>query len=225
MPTKFKFALIAEGITDQIIIHNILIGFFRDPDIDPRILQPIVAKGKNATEESQGGWFNVIKYCESSRLKNALDNNDYVIIHIDSDASEQKYFDVSHRDKDGNKFTIEQLQANIENRLIDSIGDPFYQKYKDRIIFAICVHQIECWLLPLYNNYRFNSQTDKCLDSLNAALAKMDEERIEKNKKNIDRYDAISQAYNKYKMLMKLYKTNPSLKIFIERLQFLFPQN
>jgi len=42
------FGLICEGITDQIVIENILVGFFNNPDIEVFALQPL----RDATDEN-----------------------------------------------------------------------------------------------------------------------------------------------------------------------------
>ena len=35
-----SFRLITEGLTEQIVIENILAGYFKNPDLDIRPLQP-----------------------------------------------------------------------------------------------------------------------------------------------------------------------------------------
>ena len=56
------FGLVAEGVTDHVVLENILIGYFNDPDLVVRPLQPL----RDATDtlsESFGGWYNVFEYC------------------------------------------------------------------------------------------------------------------------------------------------------------------
>jgi hypothetical protein len=223
MSSTPTFALITEGITDQVVIQNILRGFFNDPDIDPNPLQPKVDWTDKNRQLNQGGWYHVIQYCKSQEFKSALDFNDYVIVHIDTDVSEEKGFDVS-KFVNGIELAPNQLRAKVVEKFISFIGGDFFVKYQNRIIFAICVHEIECWLLPLYSNYTFKSQTQECLESLNTALARSNKPQIDKKKKDSRQYELLSKDYARHKMLMKLYKLNPSLEIFINELISRFPQ-
>lgn len=79
------FGLISEGITDQIVIENILIGLLNDDDFSVDPLQP----ARDATDEdlatSHGNWHKVFEYCQTQRFKDAVLNMDYVIIQIDAD--------------------------------------------------------------------------------------------------------------------------------------------
>ncbi|KAF0240346.1 MAG: hypothetical protein FD167_4192 [bacterium] len=221
MSSTTTFALITEGITDQVVIQNILRGFFNDPDIDPNPLQPIVNYTDNR-QLTQGGWRYVIEYCKSQQFKSALDFNDYVIVQIDTDVSDEKGFDVS-KFENGIELAPNQLRAKVVEKFISFIGEDFFVKYQNRIIFAICVHSMECWLLPIYCDKKSASKIKGCLDALNRCLTKRNEKPISQDKKDPKEYD-ISKSYLKHKRLMELYKLNPSLEIFIDELILRFPQ-
>jgi hypothetical protein len=75
-----KFGLIAEGLTDQIVIKSILAGYFNRSDLVIRSLQPEIDKDKNF-----GGWTLVFDYCRSKKFQEAFQSNDYIIIQIDTD--------------------------------------------------------------------------------------------------------------------------------------------
>lgn len=91
MPT---FGLIAEGVTDHVVLENILIGYFNDPDLSMniRVLQPL----RDATDALHGfgGWYNVFEYCASTVFKEAFIQNDYLLIQIDTDCAHLPKFDV-----------------------------------------------------------------------------------------------------------------------------------
>jgi len=79
------------------------------------------------------------------------------------------------------------------------------------------VHSIECWLLPLYYTDKKKSKVKSCLNTLNQALQK--KEKFTIDAKNPEYYEIVSEKYCKHKILMKCYKENPSLKIFIEKVE------
>ncbi|MEA3490846.1 MAG: hypothetical protein U9R27_03010 [Campylobacterota bacterium] len=54
-----KFGLACEGITDQIVIENILCGFYKDyDDLDEEIIpfEPLRDETDKKQEENSGGW-------------------------------------------------------------------------------------------------------------------------------------------------------------------------
>jgi len=197
-----KFAGITEGITDQKVISNILIGFFNDRNITVNWLQPPKI-GKS------GGYGEVFKYCRSRRFRKAFDDHEYVIIHIDSDISPR--FNVFHEDENGKSLTPEQLIEKVIDKFRSDIGEDFYDQNASRIIFAIAVHSIECWLLPLHCQ-EAKSETIGCLSTLSKIFPEM------KKEKDYKHYQKISMDYSNNESLLKLYPENPSLKNFIDEL-------
>lgn len=74
-----SFALVTEGLTDQIIIKNILFGFFNDPDIDINPLQPLRDETDRNRAISPGNWYKVLEYCSSENFRGAFQFNNYVV--------------------------------------------------------------------------------------------------------------------------------------------------
>lgn len=210
------FAGITEGKTDQIVIKNILAGYF-NPDITINWLQPLEDETDANRSKNYGGWDLVFKYCKSDEFKEAFQSNQYIIIQIDTDVSDE-YYGIPHRDDNGN-FDAEKIIELVINKFKALIGDEFYSKYYERIIFAIAVHSTECWLLPLYYDDKRKSKLVSCLNTLNQEINKKEKFTIDPNDKNPTYYRKISSKYLKKKTLMNLYKENPSLKIFIEEIQ------
>jgi hypothetical protein len=205
-----SFGLIAEGLTDQIVIEDILAGYFNSAYIEVTPLQPKRDKSKT------GGWTLVFDYCRSKKFQEAFQFIDYIIIQIDTDVSED--YGVAKQDENG-EFTPQQLIAKVIEKFRSAIGDDFYSEYQKKIIFAISVHSIECWLLPLYYTDSRKAKITNCLDTLNRELPKKHKFTIDANAKNPEYYREISEKYRKHKVLMKHYAENPSLKIFIEEIQ------
>ncbi len=205
---KRTFAGIVEGANDKRVITNILAGYFNNPDIKPTWLQP--RDSIPNTKEPPAGWTRVIKYCQSRQFKQAFQENEYVIIHIDTDISSEPKLNIPHYDENGELLTPEQLIAKVVNKFRELIGEDFYNQYADKIIFAIAVHSIECWILPLCLPDK-KAETNDCLNILKRDLPDFKE-------KDPRYYQRISMEYANQNSLLKLYPENPSLKIFIEEL-------
>ncbi len=205
---KRTFAGIVEGVTDKRVITNILAGYFNNPDIKVTWLQPRDTIAN--TKEPPAGWTRVLKYCKTKQFKDSFQENEYVIIHIDTDVSPKETFDVSHYDENEKLLTAEHLIAKVINKFRSLIGEDFYDRYADKIIFAIAVHSIECWLLPLCLPEK-KTETDDCMNILKRDLPNFKE-------KDHKYYQRISMEYATQNSLLKLYPENPSLKIFIEDL-------
>ncbi|WP_146002784.1 phage tail protein [Telmatospirillum siberiense] len=213
MPT---FALITEGITDQVVIETIIQGYYSgqlDDELDFNPLQPV----RDATDESRqggfGGWENVLEYCSySDRIREAIALNDFVVIQIDTDCCEEKNFGV-YLTKDGNERDAPDIIFDVISKIVGIIGDDIYLKHKEKLIFAIAVHSIECWLIPLHMKKMIGrKRTHSCEDHLGRAIKQNGLEYS----KNYDVYFNIVMPYRKRKNieLNKMY--NRSFEIFIE---------
>lgn len=213
-----SFGLVSEGKTDQIVIGNILSGYFDDPDIDVRPFLPLLDETDKNRVENFSNWKLVLDYCQSSKFKEALQIVDYLIVQIDTDTCEEPHYEISKHDS-GRELLPEELIEKVSQKLQNLIGKDFYDKYSEQIIFAVSVHEIECWLLPLYYTDRRKEKFKGCLDTLNQELNKKEKFRINPKDKNCDHYETISRKYLKHKVLMSKHKDNPSFKIFIEELE------
>lgn len=211
-----SFGLITEGLTDQIVIENILAGYFNSPNIEITPLQPKRNKD-NQNKSKYGGWTLVFDYCHSKKIQESFRFLDYIIIQIDTDVSED--YNIAHQDENG-EFTPQQLIAKVIEKFRGAIGEDFYSQNQQKIVFAISVHSLECWLLPLYyTDKKKKAKSKNCLKTLNDELSKKHRFTIDKNAKNPDYYREISKQYGKHKVLMQHYQDNPSLKTFIEEIE------
>jgi hypothetical protein len=203
-----NFALIAEGITDRPIIEAILAAFFdkefagQYPAINP--LQP--------KQKEPGGWVKVLEYCTTDEFKEAMIFNDYIIIQIDSDRHTDKGYDVQKC-----ASTIELIQA-IQNKIIEKIGEDFYTEKKDKILFAVCVDMIECWLLLFYAATDAHKAKEKnCCDSVNQCLKKQGYTLDCTNDSGgTGFYERAAKGIAKKKVFYPAYKKNASLRYFVE---------
>jgi hypothetical protein len=225
-----KFGLICEGKTDHAVIKNILFGYFSDPDLIIKSLQPDTDETtENAPKskfenppESFGNWYNVFDYCSSDRFFRAFDDKDvFIVVQIDTDCAHDKNYNVKTTDEQGIKLPVNEVVNNVKQKFeklfIEKFGNDFLDTNKHRILYAISVDEIECWLLPLHYVDNTKAATTNCLFKLNQQLAKNNEKIIPKGKEGaVPTYRKISKLYMKNKVLMDKYPQNPSFKIFIE---------
>jgi len=216
------FGIISEGPSDQIIIENILVGYFNDMDLPKRIryLQPLNDATDNDTRK-HGGWMNVFEYCQSDYLIEALEQNDYLIIQIDTDRCEEQHYDVSRRKDNGDILAPEELIRKVIEKfesLFAAYHNDKYNLLKNRLLFAICVEEMECWLLPLYHDDKTKSATNNCIHKLNPKINEKFGKFIDKNNKPVSYYDKFSRLFIKKKTIEKVYDHNISLKIFLDGL-------
>lgn len=192
---------IVEGITDFPIINSILIGYFNDSKIDVNPISPINFRASSNYDK-------VFKSCKPEKLKRAFLANKYIIIHVDTDVSSS--FGISHYE-DEQLLSPQQLIDKVADKFKQQMGEEFYRQYGHRIIFAIAVHSIECWLFPILASDDKSAETENCCQTL--------EKTVPSFRKKYDYYQEITEKYRNHDDLLNLYPKNPSLKIFIEQLE------
>ncbi|MGX7686503.1 hypothetical protein ACWA1C_05000 [Flectobacillus roseus] len=173
--------LISEGITDQIVIEHILDGLLDDEDLSVEPLQPTRDETDENLAITAGNWVKVFEYCESTQFQQAVENMDFVIIQIDADIFKKENLNKKYKVVLQNLSSEEQLEV-IKNKLIELIGHELVENHGNKIIFAISIDSIECWLLPIYysNKPQIASKEVNCLETLNKELFKVENFTIDK---------------------------------------------
>ncbi len=209
-----NIAIIAEGETDHAVLANILVGYLGDPDFVPNYLQPALKHGPFDPLNS-GGWSKVIEYCSSNRFLEAFQYSDYVIVQIDSDVADGDRIKVPTH-TDGSPDTVDQKCERIRGYLIDVIGHEIAAEFGHRIIFAICVDCVECWLLPIYypTDTKARSKTTGCGRMLERSLGKASMPYVKGYRQYLD----YSKAFRKLDKGSTNWNHNPSLRLFIDGL-------
>ncbi|PZN82277.1 MAG: hypothetical protein DM484_06735 [Candidatus Methylumidiphilus alinenensis] len=210
-----SFALITEGITDQAVLENILTGLYGD-DVEVNPLQPL----RDATDTSRiksdsfGGWEQVFEYCQHENFDELLIFNDYVIIQIDSDCGYEVNFGVplTHGGKDR---PVEELVDEVRQKIISKINKASYEQHQNQFKFAIAVHSLECWLLPLFLKEKAHlRKTKNCFHQL-----ELETERLKIDcKKEYLSYKRLSKPYQNAKQLENAKLLQQSLGIFVNSL-------
>lgn len=206
------FALVTEGESDQVVIERILMGYFNDPDLEITMNHPL----RDATDRSRatGGWGNLKEYCGSAAFQKSFETAKYVVLQIDTDVSGE--YGVSHREA-GAELALEALIERTIAKMVEWIGSEFYSSVSDRIIFAIAVHQIECWLLPIYYNDKKREKTTGCINALNQILPQKEGFFI--HAKEYRYYERMAKHFLKRKDLDRYAPHNPSLSVLVQSLQ------
>ena len=215
------FGLITEGATDQVVLKHILIGYFNEVDLSVRELQPSFDATDASRMSAFGGWYNVFNYCQSDYLAAAFEQNDFLIIQIDSDCSHEKHFDVPRLKDEPLENFVERIKNRLTLLISNQMTTELYESYAQRIIFAVAVDEIECWLLPLFYDDKTQAATNNCLFKLNQKLPV----NYKINPKNKDKriYQRISKDFMKTKTLQQAYTNNLSFKLFVEDLTIKAP--
>lgn len=219
-----SFALVAEGITDQAVIERIIFTISNsilddiDDEADIQPLQPLrdVTDQSRVAEGTFGGWERVREFCQTpERLEEALEFNDYLVVHIDTDMCEHANFGVPLLEE-GKPVTAEDLLDRVSAKLQEWLGENFLNAHSDRVIFAIAIHSTECWLLTFYGRTEADKYRElSCFTHLERNLNRLDR-RIEKNHKS---FSDISTCFKKNKELISSRKLSISLEAFISSLE------
>ena len=209
-----RFAIAGEGLTDFIILRNLLIGFFNDKNLSVRRLLP---EAKEAF-----GWGNLFDQLSRDIFRNGFEFNDYVIVQVDSGTCEDWKEGIKHIGDD--ETQIEGFVQQIIQVLIKKIGEAFYAENKHKIIFAVAVHDIECWILPFISEKASDhSKLVNCINPIERIAGKKGFYIHQKNYQEGKHYEELSKGMTKQKDLVRLYKLNPSLKILVDKLIQIFP--
>ncbi len=207
------FALITEGITDQVVLKALLCGHF-GRDLDINRIQP----EEDATDESRqgghGGWERVIDHCTVGKFKEIFSANQYIVIQVDTDVGQEKNFGIALTDKNGDRSESD-IITSVRDVIVARLEPAFYAQYQDRILFAIAVHSLECWLLPLYAKTLAESKkTKNCANLLGTVMQRANQ----KYAKEYRIYEKIGKAFKKNANIQKCHDNSVSLDIFLNTL-------
>jgi hypothetical protein len=215
MPT---FGLITEGLTDQEVVRAVAEGVFGAADTFVNPLQPVADKTFSHLAGHFSNWELVLNYCSSPQFADAFAFNDYVIVQIDTDRCEEPAFGVPkfEADRSLDPFEIAWRTALV---IMGRIDPSVARTFGERVLFAISVETIECWLLPLYALGDQRRKHLNCLNALNRALRKRNETPISPDAKDPRRYSALAEPYTHRRNIETARGANVSLDLFVRQLE------
>ena len=217
-----SIALICEGVSEIKILSYIINRYMSD-DVVVNAIQPSLktAHGQEKQDE-EGGWLQVLNHCTDEVIKDVMASNEYLVIQIDTDACIQTNYDVDIYDEDHKKVSDNILYERVCTRLKLNISDDIWRKYSDRILFAICFNETECWLLPLYyeNDAKKRCATSNCIYILNQKLQKDGFGIPEKAKNSPEAVNVYQQVLRKMKRkdIPRISKYNYGFQKFVEQM-------
>ena len=214
------FAIVGEGVTDQIVLKNIILGYYQDHDPEPLIVfeqPPLDSTGAAGLPHPPGGWTLVVHYLRARRYLQALQLNRYVVIQIDSDIASD--LGVARTGATSDEALIE----STVNKLCSYIADEDRASVRNRLLFAVGLDEIECWLLPLIfdrSETASLAKTTGCLETINRKLLRLNETPLSTKKAGKDpgRYARVSAPYRRRKQLDEA-ATNPGFARFLRELR------
>ena len=222
----YTFSIAGEGVTDQAVIENILCGYFENLNLEDEInySHPLY----DETDQKQRGfsnWTLLLDYLAHSDFRADVLNCEFIVIQVDTDISNEKGFDVSQFDPDNQPLTPEILITHVVDKLIGTIegGETgFYQEHAERIIFAVSVHSIECWLYAHYNKEPplKSPKITGCAKALSYYLLNKDKNKaFSKIEKTQPCYNKLSQPFQKRQHIDAVAQKDPSFRVFIQSLE------
>lgn len=197
--------LICEGVSEINIMTRILSKYLNDEVIVNPIEPETKTENGFLVQNGYGGWQQVLAHCNDETVEKILEFNDYLLIQIDTDASIQKGYDVAPQDESGKTKDVAVFYQDVKNRLLANIREEVQARYEGRILFAICMNELECWLLPLYYSNSNRCRTNNCLYALNQALVKKNIGGIPGKDKN------SAYARNVYHKILKNFKNKKTI--------------
>lgn len=211
-----SFALLAEGETDQVVLEEIIQTVYYEAlneEVDVNWVQPIYDETSRSRNINFGGWESLLNFCNSDeRMLQALSVNDYVVIQIDTDICEHVRIGLS-RNTLGS-----QLLQEMKDRILSEIPSEVLDAHREKIIFAIAIHSMECWLLPLHAARDGDkNQILNCEGRLLRALASKGVKYV----KDASNYSSFSRDFRRYRALVEAMRHNESLNHFVTSLPVL----
>jgi len=209
-----KIALVCEGGTDQRFLEWLLDGLSAG-QIQARPIQPTLDATDKDRQGDFGGWENVFAFFDRpNAVYEVFATNDHLIIQIDTDICEHERFSVAKR-VDGRDKSIDELVADVREKIIEKMGAEVFSEFRERISFAICVHSLECWVLPLYARRPADATAIlTCEARLHKAFAAIGE----KYEKNSTFYRKFCKPIRKKEGYELCYESNESFRIFVDSL-------
>lgn len=172
MPTV---ALFCEGVSEVKILTHIITKYLGD-EVSINALQPELVINLGVERQNTfGGWLEVLRHCNDEDVKRALITNDYLVIQIDTDTCSRVNYDVSEYDDNGRRISDEVLYVRVVSRALRDLSPEILAEFRDRILFAVCIDEIECWLLPIYYEREHSPKcyaTHNCMFHLNQKLSR-----------------------------------------------------
>lgn len=217
-----KAVIVAEGRGDLAVISQILKGSLDIDLSDIKFQSPEYEYDQTdlfqMSANEYGGWNRVKQTCRNHEdVEVFLDFHEESILIVQIDAAERNEigYDVTLpvKSNDANycKLVFDNVSLKIQEWLTN--------KFNDRTAYAVCVEEIEAWLLTLYveNTSKFPDPKKKFDVLINKKISKKDR-KILSETDVFKKYYALSKPFSKKRDLPKFVENNTSLNKFYNQL-------
>lgn len=229
-----RVGIIAEGHSDRAVITNILKGlldinkadikYIRPPDPDsyPDDIDETDLAQMQADEFSN--WTIVRQECiERTKIANffdSIENNRFIIIHLDTDTRFEQGYEVSEPKKANTPIYFTVLRENVKSK----VNEWLENQYIENIVYAIAIEETDAWILTIYTDDEETGIFPNAKERLNKEINKPNVFSEKERKKlfqldTFQRYHSLSYDFRKPKKLAQLANQNLSLKLFCEELK------
>ena len=132
---------------------------------------------------------------------------------------------MSHRAADGRALSPAELVEQVKARLVAAMDPAFCARHAGRILFAVAVDSIECWLLPLLYDgeaAQKKAKTTGCLEAADRTLQRLNLPPLSTaGSESLRSYEKASRDYARRKKPVEHRGENPSLDVFVANLEAL----
>lgn len=217
-----KIGIIAEGSEDQIVIKNILRSFGIDGS-DIELIKPALKYDQtdihnpdNLTVGTLQGVKNACVGYNAYRVYFerffADEDSKFIVIHVDTAEIDSQDFVFVKPIKTGNANYATELRKQV----IELIDNWLANNYKNQILYAVAIEEIEAWCLAIY------TETDTILSA--NPKKKLKEQIIPRLNIKYD-FEEISKPFRKKKNIAKFQKYNQSLSDFVSSIKDKLSEN
>lgn len=208
-----RAGIIAEGTEDQAVIKNILRAF----NIDGYSIRPSLSVDESrqhlANQSTIGTFQGVKNACiqrdDFERALNIL-GDDFLVIHLDTAEIDQHDFPFIRPNKTDTDYCVQ-----LRQKVIEQINAWLDNNYPKQLLYAICIEEMEAWILTLY----LEQDTTKIVDVKKKLIQTLSTKNITSKgcSTNADFYEKkVSRNFRKKKNLQKHLSHNQSLLAFVE---------
>ena len=125
----------------------------------------------------------LLQSLREKKHRESLQFASYLVIQVDTDIVTQPEFGLDAQlAAVTTPDEIKQLVEAVIERLAKEMGSEDYDYYREKLLFAICVHTLACWLLPLWAGNPIHASISNCYRKLNDALKLKNEPHLDKSR-------------------------------------------
>lgn len=215
-----KVGIIAEGFADIAIIRAILKKLRGIDGSDILNVRPEDQTDETELNEKNfSNWTLVLKECANSgSLSDFFDmfeEDRYLVVQIDTAERGESGYDVLCPQRSGVsdwKVYSEELRKNVVAKIEGAVEE----KYRERVLYAICIEETDAWLIPIWDKHiKDSSQKVRPKETLSGLIARLkDKEKnklVDTRKSNLN-YIELGQVLKKN--LAECRKKSASLDAF-----------